>query len=149
MKDKKESVDDNKHRLVALEDAGHGEYKIFTSVVLFVREAREVGVHDQESIQYFSCAWNFCRIAHESLEVYPKDVVLEGETDPVAYLRSALEAQMKLYQVTDIEKVARFFPMCRTLAFRRTIHWSSRFQAWIDTGGRAYNVLSREPDSRA
>lgn len=113
--------------------------------VIFWLEAQEMGLHTLDSIQHFSCAWYFCRCAHESIETFAKDIVLEGETDSVGTLRQVLSTCMKLYNITDIEKLIRFVSTeCRQLAFRRNLFWDSRFQAWIDSGGHSYNEMSRE-----
>jgi hypothetical protein len=114
---------------------------------LFPREAEELGITLPTPMILFSCAWIFCRRAHIAIEEQAKQVVYTDETDSTSQLREILRVTLDEYGDPDVNLVMRFVPMCRTLAFRRTLIWNDRFQAWIDSAGRAYDTLTREtPD---
>lgn len=105
-----------------------------------------------EEVVYSFCAWYFCRCAHIAIHEITSQVSYEGDTDVTVQLRGVLRGCMKAYGLDAesgdvIERVMKRMPLCRQLAFRRNIFWSDRFQAWLDSGGRAYNEVTREPDA--
>lgn len=114
---------------------------------IFREEAREVGITGERDVRHFSCVWYFCRCAVQVLESTPQQVTLEDEVDATDNLRQLFDSIRRAYYVPDINDAVRFFPIARTLAFRRTLPWPSRFQAWIDSGGHSYNEVTREPDA--
>jgi len=111
---------------------------------MFHSEADELKIRTLKRRVMFSCAWNFCRAAHESIELYSQQTVYTDETDGTGRLRDVLESMLLVYGQLDINDVMRFMPACRKLAFRRKLIWNSRFQAWLDSAGRAYNEMTRE-----
>jgi hypothetical protein len=118
--------------------------KVETAPPLFYEQGKDAGITEQLDLVYFSAAYYFTRCAMESIEVYSHNAVLEDETDPTVNLRQVLETVMRLYGVIDIEKFMRFMSTIRTVAFKRGLPWNDRLQAWLDSGGYAYNEVTRE-----
>lgn len=111
---------------------------------IFASEALEIGIHGYKYVVRFSCAWYFCRVAHEAIELLAGQAVMEDETDPTASLRQTLESILVLYGSPEINEIMNYMPECRKLAFRRKLIWNPRFQAWLDSAGRAYDTMTRE-----
>jgi hypothetical protein len=96
------------------------------------------------------CAMYFARCAHLALLEIPEQVTLEEETDLTVHLRPILDNLLIVYGLVDsddIEKVVKLMPLVRRIAFMRNVAWSDRFQAWLDSAGRAYNEVTREPEA--
>lgn len=92
------------------------------------------------------CAWYFAICAHKTLLEIPEQVSMEGDTDATVSLRRILDSLLMVYGLEDeIEKVMKMMPYARQHAFKTNLNWSSRFQGWLDSGGRAYNEVTREP----
>lgn len=91
------------------------------------------------------CAWYFAICAHKALIEIPDQVSLEGDTDTTVRLRVILDSVMQVYGLDDVEKLMKFMPYARQHAFKINLNWNSRFQAWLDSGGRAYDEVTREP----
>lgn len=111
----------------------------------FMKEAVEMGIYNYEKQIAFSCAWYFCGLAHRAIEETRDQIVEEGETDLTSRLRTVLDSVLAIYGNPEINSIMHYMTQCRMLAFRRKNHWSSRFQAWLDSGGRAYDTMTREP----
>lgn len=94
-------------------------------------------------------AWYFCKLAMIQLEQIPEQVTYEGDLDTVVNLRETLENLRTVYGLEttdDLEKAMKLMPTCRRIAFQRKLKWDDRFQAWLDSGGKSYNKIDREPD---
>lgn len=91
-----------------------------------------------------SAAWHFTRLAMAALEKIPEQVAYEGEVDLTVRLRQIAESVMVQYNIKDIESMMNLMPAVRTEAFRVSYPWNDRLQAWLDSGGRAYDSITRE-----
>lgn len=96
---------------------------------------------------YSHCAVYFARCAHLALLEIPEQVTLEGENDLTVHLRPLLDSCMMVYGIDDIEKLMKVMPLVRRIAFMRNLPWSDRFEAWLASGGKAYNEVTREPEA--
>lgn len=92
------------------------------------------------------CAWYITVCCHKALHSIPGQVTFEGDTDITVDLRGIADGIAMAYGFEDLNEVMTLMPLCRLHAFRSGLGWSDRFQAWVDSGGRAYNKLTREPD---
>jgi len=95
-------------------------------------------------------AWYIAVCGHKAILTIPEQVVMEGDVDLTVNLREVLLRLPSLYGLTtadDLEKIMNLMPLCRRVAFSKGMLWSQRFQAWLDSGGVAYNQVTREPDA--
>lgn len=96
-----------------------------------------------------SAAWHFTRLAMKALDKVPEQATLEGEVDKTVNLRAIAESVGKLYSL----QLDQFLPLvstyCRKEAFLCQYPWNDRLQAWLDSGGRAYDEVTREEGSFA
>lgn len=90
-------------------------------------------------------AWYFTLTAHKVLQEIPAQVTLEGDTDVTVGLRKILDGVLLMYG-KEIEETMNLMPLCRRWTFKLGLTWDDRFQAWLDSGGRAYDEVTREPD---
>lgn len=103
---------------------------------------------DSEDMMWYSfAAWYFCKISHETIHNVTRQVSYEGDVDLTVNLKTLLDSVILIYGTEDIDKLMALIPLCRQQAFRFTLPWNDRFQAWVDSAGRAYNEVTREPDS--
>lgn len=91
-----------------------------------------------------SAAWHFTRLAMQALERIPEQVAYEGDTDVTVRLRSIADSVMIQYNIRDIESMMNLMPAVRMEALRVGYPWNDRLQAWVDSGGRAYDTMTRE-----
>jgi hypothetical protein len=91
-------------------------------------------------------AWHFVRCAHLALYEIPTQVVLEGNTDATVRLKEIMDSTEIIYGI-DKNEFMKLMPECRRLSFALGRTWNGRLQAFIDSAGRAYNELTREPDA--
>ena len=91
------------------------------------------------------CAWYSTLVCHKTLQEVPAQVTMEGDVDTTVDLRSIVDGVLVMYGF-EIEEVMNLMSLCRRWAFQTGLTWNDRFQAWIDSGGRAYNTVTREPD---
>ena len=98
-------------------------------------------------VQQAPALWQFLVMAHQALAKIPSQATLEGNPDIDVNLRDMAESTAKMYGVS-IEEM--FHPGLVTVAKleanRTHKEWDSRINAWISSGGRAYNFLTRDPD---
>lgn len=134
---------DNDSVVYVERDMGNG-LKAIMFPIIFGAACTELRVTEAADQLYLSCALYFCKCAHHSIDVHTKQVTLEEETDIDASLRNVLESCMAFYGVDDINRLAKFFGPCRLYAFNHQLAWNDRFQAWIDSAGRAYDEITRE-----
>lgn len=92
------------------------------------------------------CAWYITLNAHKTLQTIPAQVSYEGDTDVTTNLRAIADGSALAYGFEDLNEVMAFMSGCRHYAFQLGLTWDSRFQAWLDSGGRAYDTVTREPD---
>lgn len=102
------------------------------------------GVLPDSKAMESSAAWYFAKCAHQAIDSVTEQVGYEGETDETINLRPLADSVCSLYGV-NIEEMMKLMPLVRREAFRCNIFWNDRFQAWLDSGGRAYNEVTREP----
>lgn len=99
-----------------------------------------------------SAAWNFYIMAHTAIDKIPKQKTFEGDTDITVNLRDLARSALAAYNLPRPEEGGLdllFNPdmidCARREAKRCKLHWDSRIDAWLDSGGRAYNIITREP----
>lgn len=100
-----------------------------------------------ELIERSWAAWYIAKCAHKALHTIPGQVTFEGDVDTTVNLRSIADGAALAYGITDLNPVMELMPLCRRWAFMKGLTWSDRFQAWLDSGGGAYNEVTREPDA--
>jgi len=93
-----------------------------------------------------SAAWHFAKCAHMALERIPEQVSHEGNVDQTVSLRNLCDSICKLYGV-EIETMMAFMDFVQAEAYRCGLPWNSRFQAWLDSGGKSYDSITREPEA--
>lgn len=102
-----------------------------------------------EMVNHSFFAWYFCKLAMIQLEQIPEQVTYTDDLDTIVNLRDTCENLQMVYGIQgsdELEKAMKLMPTCRRIAFQRGIKWDDRFQAWIDSGGKSYNKIDREPD---
>lgn len=105
----------------------------------------EVSNPREEMLAY--AAWYIVICAHKALQEVPAQVSFEGDTDQTVNLRAIADSTALAYGFTDLNEVMVFMPeLRRYCTFVRGLTWDDRFQAWLDSGGRAYDTVTREPD---
>jgi hypothetical protein len=102
---------------------------------------------DSNMIMRSWCAWYITLCCHKTLQDIPAQVTMEGDTDITVDLRGIADGIAMAYGQTDMNEVMALMPLCRQYAFQKGLGWHDRFQAWLDSGGRAYNEVTREPDA--
>ena len=123
----------------------HVVYRGPTPAHILRRNGGVMPCGDVDEDMHSFCAWYFARCAHKALIEIPDQVSLEGDTDTTVRLRTILDSIMQVYGLDDIEKLMKFMPYARQQAFKMGLTWNSRFQAWLDSGGRSYDEVTREP----
>jgi len=106
---------------------------------------------DDEIIDSF-CCWYIARCCHLAILEIPAQVTLEGDTDITVNLRNIMAGCIKAYGLDSDDgeirnRIMNLMPLARLRAFTQGMTWSDRFQAWLDSGGHSYNVVTREPDA--
>lgn len=91
-----------------------------------------------------SAAWHFAKCAHMALDKIPEQVSYEGSTDQTVLLRNLCNSICQQYGV-KIETMMAFMDFVKAEAFRVGLPWNPRFDAWLASGGKAYNEVTREP----
>lgn len=97
-------------------------------------------------IRQVSGAFHFAKLANRNLKEIPEAVVYEGEADPFSNLRVLGESVAKLYGVRFADMMDRM-AMVKSEMAKRGWDWNGKFQAWIDSGGQSYNLVTRDPDA--
>lgn len=95
-------------------------------------------------------AWHLVKCCHLALLEIPGQATLTTEKDLTVNLRKILDSTRDIYGMfdeSDLEKIMNLMPLCRQLTFKLNRTWNDRFQAWLDSGGRAYDEVTREPDA--
>jgi hypothetical protein len=99
------------------------------------------------TIQQAPALWQFLIMAHTILDKVPAQATLEENPDITVDLRTVAESVTAMYGVT-LEEM--FHPalvgIARLEAERVKAIWDDRITAWIDSGGRSYNIVTRDPD---
>lgn len=73
----------------------------------------------------------------------PEQVTMEGNTDQTVNLRRIADSVAMLYNV-DIETMMAFMPFVKAEALIKGMPWPSRMDAWLASGGKSYNEVTRE-----
>lgn len=129
-------------------DDGLSGLKFIATPPMFSTEAAEMGFIDPDLVLRFSAAWFVCGIAMRAIEESARQVVMEDETDVTSRLMGAVRSAARLYGIEDLNLVMTLMPTCRQLAFRRSSFWDDRWQAWLDSAGKSYDLLTREEKAR-
>lgn len=105
----------------------------------------EVSNPREEMLAY--AAWYIVICAHKALQEIPAQVSFEGDTDATVNLRAIADSTALAYGLSDLNEVMAFMPTLRRYCtLVRGLTWDDRFQAWLDSGGRAYDEVTREPE---
>jgi len=105
---------------------------------------------DEEIVNSYA-AWYVARCCNMAILDLPEQVSMEGDTDVTVRLAAIRDGCLRAYGLDHesgdvLNAVMNLMPLCRRQAFMRQVKWTDRFQAWLDSGGRAYNEVTREPD---
>lgn len=105
---------------------------------------------DREIELAWAC-WYTCRNVHIALDKVPSQVSLEGDTDLTVRIRNIVNGSMQAYGLNphegpDLNDMMNLMPIARNECFKRNLFWSDRWQAWLDSAGKAYDEVTREPD---
>lgn len=119
----------------------HLTYNIYED--LFVPTGKLPRINEKY-MREVSAAWHFARLANRVLHERPNEIIMEGEADPFTNLRTLLESVQKLYQIQNLEDMMARMSAVRAIVYARGGYWDSRFDAWIASGGKAYNLVTRE-----
>ena len=106
---------------------------------------------DEQIACSFAC-WYVARNLHIAILEVPAQVTLEGDTDVTVNLKNVMRGAIQAYGLDPddgdtVNGVMRLMPLARRWAFQSGRNWNSRVQAWVDSGGYSYNVVTREPDA--
>lgn len=99
---------------------------------------------DEEMMRSYA-AWYIATCCHLSILTLEGQVSLEGSTDVTASLRTITDNIYPTYGIKDVNEVMNLMPLCRRWAFKNGRTWNDKFQAWLDSGGRAYDEVTRDP----
>lgn len=102
--------------------------------------------YSDDVIERGFAAWYITICAHRALQEIPAQVSYEGDTDVTVRLRAIAEGCALAYGLTDLNPIMLMMPICRRWALMQKLTWDDRFQAWLDSGGKAYDEVTREPD---
>ena len=104
------------------------------------------GVLPREKAVESSAAWHFAKLAMQALDKVPQQATLEGQTDQTIRLRRIADSVAKLYDI-KLEDMMAFMDFVKAEALRCGLFWNDRLSAWIASGGRAYDEVTREPEA--
>lgn len=102
------------------------------------------GLLPREVKERASAAWHFTRLAMGALERIPEQVSLEGNTDLTVKLRDLAESVRIQYGLKGVEDFLSLMDFCHAEGIRSGYPWNDRLQAWLNSGGRAYDTMTRE-----
>lgn len=101
------------------------------------------GLLPREIKERASAAWHFARLALTALEKVPEQVVLEGDTDRTVPLRNLADSVSLMYSI-PVEDIMPIMDFVKAEAIRCGLPWNDRLDAWLATGGKSYNFVTRE-----
>ena len=104
------------------------------------------GVLPRERANESSAAWHFAKLALAALERIPEQATMEGDKDQTIRLRNLAESVARLYEVS-LEDMMQFMDFVKAEALRCSLPWNSRFDAWLASGGKSYDEVTREPEA--
>lgn len=110
---------------------------------IYVDHIQPEGLMPKEKAIEASAAWHFTKLAMQILDKIPEQVAYEGETDRTVRLRTVAESVAKLYDVT-LQEMMDLMPAVRREANRCGLEWNDRYQAWLDSGGKSFDEVTRE-----
>lgn len=119
----------------------HLEYPVYD--FLFVPNGsfvRDNGFRDR----CINGAFHFARLAQRVLYQLPREIVYEGDTDPMANLRTLADSVALLYGIKDLNELMKFVEHMRDPIQAKHWYWDPRLDAWLATAGASYNEVSRE-----
>lgn len=92
--------------------------------------------------------WQFLIMATQILDKIPQQATLEGNVDRTANLRQIAESVSKMYDVTEEAMFhAALIDAAKREAARCEMYWNPRLDAWFASGGKSYNIVTREPEA--
>lgn len=98
-----------------------------------------------------SALWQFCLMAHQALEQFTGQHVLEGEEDITVRLKDLARSTLSMYRMPneldggmEILFQPDMIDLVKREARRCNLPWNSRLDAWFASGGRAYDTVTRE-----
>jgi hypothetical protein len=97
------------------------------------------------------CAWYIAKCCIKALHEVPEQVTLEGDEDITVNLKQIMRSCLIAYGIDpdvgdNVNRVMGLMPLCRRQAFNTKKFWDPRFQAFLDSGGHSYRVITRDPD---
>ena len=102
------------------------------------------GLLPREIKERSSAAWHFARLALTALEKVPEQVTLEGDTDRTVPLLNLARSVATMYGIKEIGDFLCLMDFVQAEAVRTGLPWNDRLTAWVASGGRAYNFVTRE-----
>lgn len=105
------------------------------------------GYLPREEKVYASAVWHFARLANIAILKVPEQATAEGDLDQTIHLKQLMTSVATLYGIDDLNRMMAFMDFAKAEAFRCGMPWSDRFSAWIESGGKAYNEVTREPEA--
>lgn len=104
------------------------------------------GLLPREMKERASAAWYFTMCAMQALERVPQQVSYEGDTDQTVNLRQIADSVATMYS-ESLENIMPFMDFVKAEALRCGLPWNGRLDAWLASGGKSYNFVTREPDA--
>lgn len=92
----------------------------------------------------FSAAFDLTARVMKSFDTLNRAEVFEDETDPSALIWGHVLSAKERYGIDDLNDMMRFMPQVHHFAVMNKRYWDDRFSAWLDSGGNAYNEITRE-----
>lgn len=113
------------------------------SAFIYEDHLTPTGLLPREKKKEASAAWHFTRLAMVILQKIPEQVSYEGNTDLTVPLMRIAESVAVQYGIKH-ENFLCFMDFVRAEAFRCAMPWNDRLQAWVESGGKSYNFVTRE-----
>ena len=104
------------------------------------------GFLPREEQIYASAAWHFARLAMPVLIDVPEQATPEGEKDVTVHLKGLLYATVTLYAIKDVNRLMNFMNFVKAEALRVGYPWRHEFDAFLRSGGRSFDEVTRNPD---
>jgi hypothetical protein len=101
------------------------------------------GLLPSERLHEASAAWHCAKLIIIALTEVPAQATMEGDVDQTIRLRNIADSVCLLYDV-DIETMMSFMDFVKAEAWRCGLPWPSRIDAWLATGGKSYDEVTRE-----
>lgn len=91
-----------------------------------------------------SAAWHFAKLAMRIVDTVPAQVTMEDQIDQTTDLLRVAKSVALLYGLNSLADMMQFIPEVEAEARRSGLPWNPRLTAWVESGGRSYNTVTRE-----